>query len=85
MVFPSGAKMKRFLGDPNLEHATYSCPWANHDSSSAMPVTFKDCPCALLIDMANASLIGNWRRLKSKGISVGMSGILGMKTSSPLA
>ncbi|MEE6488268.1 hypothetical protein FKM82_015173 [Ascaphus truei] len=33
----------------------------------------------------NASLTGNCRRLKLKGMSVGMSGMRGMKTSSPVA
>ncbi|MEE6462842.1 hypothetical protein FKM82_001734 [Ascaphus truei] len=35
--------------------------------------------------IAKASLMGNCSRLKVKGMSVGMSGMRGMKTSWPLA
>jgi len=41
-----------------------------------------DCPCDLFIDIANANGIGNCNRLKSNGMSFGIKGIRGIKTSS---
>ena len=46
--------------------------------------SYKDCPCALLIVIANANRIGNCNLLNRNDISVGIIGIRGMTTSSPL-
>ncbi|GFU32387.1 hypothetical protein TNCV_2009261 [Trichonephila clavipes] len=48
------------------------------------PHTCNDCPCALLIVIAKASRTGNCKRLNSNDISVGIIGIRGSRTSSPL-
>ena len=50
-----------------------------------MPATFNVCPWALLMDMAKLSLTGNCIRLNVDARSLGMTGIRGMNTSSPLA
>ena len=84
LVVPSCVKMNRLRGDPTLEQATYSWPCEKQGCSKLIPATFRDCPWALLIVMAKANLMGNCRRLKLKGRSLGMMGILGMKTFSPL-
>ena len=42
-------------------------------------------PWDLLMDIAEHGRTGNWSRSNSNGRSFGMRGILGMKTSSPLA
>ena len=77
--------MKRLFLLPTLEHATYSWPCEKQGSSNWSPATFRVCPCDLLMDMAKQGRIGNWSLLNSKGRSSMMSGILGMKTSSPFA
>ena len=41
------------------------------------PHTCNDCPCALLIVIANASRTGNCKRLNSNGVSVGIMGMRG--------
>ena len=50
-----------------------------------MPATFNVGPWALLMDMAKLSLTGNCIRLNVNARSLGMTGIRGMNTSSPLA
>ena len=55
----------------------------NHGNSRFIPHTSKDWPWDVLTDIANAGHTGNWRRLNSKAKSVGISGILGISTSSP--
>ena len=75
--------MKSLEGSFALDMPTYSCPCEKHSSVKSKPVTFSDCPCALLIVIANANLTGNGNRLKANGKSVGISGILGIRTSSP--
>ena len=47
------------------------------------PHTCNDCPCALLIVIANASCTGNCKRLNSNGVSVGIMGMRGSSTFSP--
>jgi hypothetical protein len=49
-----------------------------------MPQTLSDCPCDLFIDIANASRTGNCNCLKLNGMSFGIIGMRGIKTSSPL-
>jgi hypothetical protein len=49
-----------------------------------IPHTCSDCSCALLMVIAKASRTGNCKRLNSKGISVGIIGMRGNSTSSPL-
>ncbi|CAI9734263.1 Hypothetical predicted protein [Octopus vulgaris] len=44
----------------------------------------KDCPWAFMA-IAKLSCTGNCSRLNSNGVSVGIRGICGMKTTSPLA
>jgi len=83
-VFLSRTSTNNTDGLPTCEHATYNLPWEKHAFSKFRPQTLKDCPYDLLIVMVNAIRIGNWIRLNSKGISVGIIGILGMRTSSPL-
>ena len=78
LAFPPGARMERFVGCPTLEHATYSCLCEKHGFFRWIPAIFRDCPCALLMDIANARRTRNCIHLKSKGKSVGISGIRGM-------
>jgi len=85
LVFPPGARMWRFVGCPTLEHITYICPCGKHGFCWWIPAVFRDCPCALLMDIANTRRTGNCILLKSNGKSVGISGIRGMKTSLPFA
>ncbi|GBN09937.1 hypothetical protein AVEN_28421-1 [Araneus ventricosus] len=66
-----------------LDIPTYSCPCEKHSSAKSKPVTRSDCPCALLIVIANASRRGNCNRWKENGKSVGIRGILGIRTCSP--
>jgi hypothetical protein len=64
------------------DNATYSCPWVKTGRRRSMPTCVTDCPYDLLIVIANANFIGNWRRLKINGNSVeGVSELRGMKTS----
>lgn len=49
-----------------------------------MPQNWSDCPWDLLMVIAKASLIGNCNLLNSTAISVGIIGIRGIRTSSPL-
>jgi len=81
LVFPPGARMWRFVGCPSLEHAKYSRPCEKHGFCRWIPVIFRDCPCALLMDIANERRAGNCILLKSNGKSVGISDIRGMNTS----
>ena len=82
-VLPSGAKTNKFFPVPTLEHATYSWPCEKQGVSRLIPATLSDWPWALLIDIAKAKRTGNWRRLNSNGISLGIMGIRGINTSSP--
>ncbi|GFX61607.1 hypothetical protein TNCV_5110941 [Trichonephila clavipes] len=50
-----------------------------------MPATFKVWPCDLLIVIENATFNGNCRRLKLNGKLLGMIGMRGIRTLSPLA
>lgn len=83
LVFLSGANMKRFSPLETLEHATYNWPCEKHSVSKLTPATLRDWPCALLIVIQKANLIGNCRRLNWNGKLVGMTGIRGMNTSDP--
>ncbi|GBN54358.1 hypothetical protein AVEN_88817-1 [Araneus ventricosus] len=65
-----------------LDNPTYSCPCEKHSSVKSKPVTRSDCPCALLIEIANANRRGNCNPWKENGKSVGMSDILGIRTCS---
>jgi len=85
LVFPPGARMYRFVGRLTLEHATYSWPCEKHGFCRWIPAIFRDCPCALLMDIANARRTENCILLKLTGKSVGISGIRGMNTSFPFA
>ena len=49
------------------DRATYSCPWAKIGIESSTPMTRKDWPWDLLIDMPKAIRIGNWRLRRLKG------------------
>jgi hypothetical protein len=77
--------MYKFVGCPTLEHATYSCPCEKHVFYRWVPAICRNCPCALLMDIANARRTGNCILLKMKGKSVGISGNHGMNTSLPFA
>ncbi|GFV66736.1 uncharacterized protein TNCV_1646151 [Trichonephila clavipes] len=50
-----------------------------------MPAAFKVWPCDLLIVIENATYNGNFRRLKLNGELLGMIGMRGIRTFSPLA
>ncbi|GBM32532.1 hypothetical protein AVEN_127436-1 [Araneus ventricosus] len=66
-----------------LDISAYSCPCEKHSSVKSKAVTRSDCPCVLLIVIANASRRRNCNRWKENGKSVGISGILGIRTCSP--
>jgi len=85
LVFHPLARMYRFVGCPTLEHETYICPCEKHAFGRLIPAIFRYILCALLMDVANARRTGNCILLKSKGKSVGISGIRGMNTSFPFA
>ena len=79
-----GSSILRLSGLPTLEQATYNCPCEKQSVCKYKPHNSKDCPCALLIVIANANRIGNSNLLKWNDISVGIIGIRRMRTSSPL-
>jgi hypothetical protein len=85
LVFSPGSGMYGFVGCPTLEHTTYSCPCKKHGFCRWVPAIFRNCPCASLMDIANARRNGNCILLKSKDKSVGIGGIRGMNTSFPFA
>ncbi|GBM96806.1 hypothetical protein AVEN_161122-1 [Araneus ventricosus] len=79
----SEANLLLLIGDDNNvdvsfspDIPTYSCPCEKHSSVKYKPVTRSDCPCALLIVIANLSRRGNCNRWKEKDKPVGMSDIL---------
>jgi hypothetical protein len=49
------------------DNATYSCPWVKIGRHRSIPTCVTDCPCDLLIVIANANFTGNWQRLKING------------------
>lgn len=71
-------------GLPTLEHATYNCPCEKQSASISKPHNSKDRPWALLMVIANTNQIGNCNLLNWNGISVGIIGMRGMRTPSPL-
>ena len=83
-VFPLGAYTNKSEGFSNSEQSTYSCPCEKHGFSQLSPHTCSDCPCALLMVIAKASLTGNCRCLNSNGISVVIIRMHGNRKSSPL-
>jgi hypothetical protein len=83
-VLFSGAKTNNEDGLLTREQATYSWPCENHENSKLIPQTSNDWPCDLLIVVAKANRTENWIRLNWNGRSVGMIGIHGIRTSSPL-
>ena len=68
---------------PMCEHATYNCPCVKQGKSKLILQT-SDWPYDLFMVITKAKCAGNYRRLKSNGKSVGIIGICGIKTSSPL-
>jgi hypothetical protein len=80
-VFPSGLYTNKSEDFPRREQATYSCPCEKHGFSKPSP---HNCPCAFLMAIAEASRTGNCKRLNLNDISVGIIGIRGNSTSSPL-
>ena len=56
-----------WLGALTLEQATYNCPCPNTWPLSHTPTFFIDCPCDLLMVVANATLTGNCLLCQSKG------------------
>lgn len=83
LVSPYLANTNKLDGLSTWEHATYNCPCEKHGVPKSKPQTDIVWPWDLLIVIANANLIGNWTRLNSIGISVGIIGIRGSNTSSP--
>jgi len=66
--------------------ATYNWPCVNTGLGRKMPTIFNVCPYALLMVMANAGCIGNWRRHRVKGIRSVFEGVMlnrGMNTRWP--
>jgi hypothetical protein len=57
------------------EHTTYNYPCEKHDVLKSKLQTYIVWPWDLLIVIANAKLIGNWRLLNCIGTSVGIIGI----------
>ena len=76
---PLLAKTNKLDGLPTREHATYNCLCEKRGVSKSQPLTDIVWPCAFLIVIANANLIGNWTRLNSIGTSMGIIGIRGSK------
>ena len=70
------------FGLPTLEQATYDCPCEKQSVCKYKPHNYKDCPCALLIVIADANRIGNCNLLNWNDISVEIIGISGIRTSS---
>lgn len=66
------------------QHATYICLCAKMGKSKLIPQTGNDWLWDLLMVIAKAKRTGNCKRLESKGKSVRVSGIRGVKTSYPL-
>ena len=71
-------------GLPTLEQITYDCPCEKQSVCKYKPHNSKDWPCALLIVIADANPIGKCNLLNWNDISVGIIGIRGMRTSSPM-
>jgi hypothetical protein len=65
------------------EHVTYNCPCEKHDVLKSKSQTDILWPWDLLIVIANANLIGNWRRFNCIGTSVGIIGIRGNNIFTP--
>ena len=84
LSFFPGAYINSLVGIPTREQATCNWPLEKHVFSRLIPQTFSNCPWDLFIDIANVSRTGNCNRLKSNGMSFGIKGIRGIKTSSPL-
>ena len=84
LVFPPGSRMYRFVGCPTLEYATYSCPCKKLGFCMWIPAIFRDCPCALSMDIGKAKRTGNYIISKPKDKSVRICGLRGMNTSLPL-
>jgi len=81
-VLFSSAKTNNEDGSPTRELETYRWPCEKHGNSR--PQTSNDWPCDLLIVVAKANRTGNWIRLNRNGRSVGIIGIRGIRTPSPL-
>ena len=76
--------LARFAGIQIRGQATYNWPCEKHSFSRLIPQTLSDCPWDLFIDIANLSRTGKCNRLKFNGMSIGIKGIRGIKTSLPL-
>lgn len=76
--------MYRLFGVPTLEQATYSLLCEKYGFSKFNPAMQSNCPCGLLIFIAKAKCTGNCSRLNVKGKSMGIIGMRGISTSSPL-
>ena len=61
-----------------------NCPCAKQGNCKLIPQTSNDWPCDLFMVIAKAKSTGNCRCLKSNDKSVGIIGVRGIKTSSPL-
>ena len=66
-------------GLPTLEQATYYCPCEKQSVCKYKPHNSKDCPCALLIVIADANRIGNCNLLNWNDIFLGIIGIHGIE------
>ena len=62
------------------DHGLHNCPWEKQSLFEFKPQTCKDWPCTLLMVLANERSIGS----RLEFMSVGMSGIHGSSSSSPL-
>ncbi|GBN85086.1 hypothetical protein AVEN_148632-1 [Araneus ventricosus] len=81
--FCSSAMMTNVDVSFALHIPMYSCLCEKNSSVKYKPVTRSDCSCVLLIVFANASRRGNCNRWKENGKSIGMGGIIGIRTCSP--
>jgi len=59
VILLNGARRNRFLLEPTLEKATYSCPGEKQGDSKSTPATLRDCPCVLFTVIAKETLIEN--------------------------
>ena len=75
LVVSVSVLIKRFSVLPTLEQATYDCPCEKQSVCKYKPQNSKNCPCALLIVIADANQIGNCNLIKWNDISVGIKGI----------
>jgi hypothetical protein len=66
------------------EQATHSYPCEKNEFSKFSPHTCFNCPCNLLMIIAKASHTGSCKSLNSNGLSVGVIGMHGNSTCSPL-